>query len=476
MSETGIILSEGTFRRFDDAARAFESATPRGQNRGVFQSPIVQYLKVVAGSTNANGYPAYVQGTTDGGLTWANIGESVRVRNPDGSALEEGDYVHARFAGTNATAEGCFIVIGFGDVIQLDYVSKICVSKSSGVVTDITVERKTIRLLGVVLDDETYCTTGDEDCCPTVAVSCCAEELPRCLKVTFANGTGFWSCLDGSSIYLVFDSVTEQWVCASTTVTSCNDGADIRIYASAIVRCVAEDTLDLRLYLNYDDNASEPPDGTHPCYASGQLFFTCDDLPETWTGEVVTCNPEPDGNTIDFTLAAADCDEVPGDDGGGGGGDPGEDGCCTDTADLTMWVNGTGDFEANYGDGLTLEYDPEGIVVGLDAAGGCEALVDMFQWMGTLASASESPVFFFGCKDGVYYIGWKVGGFSGGFAAEGCFDYTSVPANHEGCSNEAFGYVAVDSHNCEGSTFAELLLTGDGETACEGTIQFTVYR
>ena len=66
-------------------------------------------------------------------------------------------------------------VIADASVIDLDYVSKVCVQQTSGgIVTGITAEHRKVRILGVVLEDETYCSE-DDDCCPDIWLDCATE-------------------------------------------------------------------------------------------------------------------------------------------------------------------------------------------------------------------------------------------------------------------------------------------------------------
>lgn len=88
---------------------------------------------------------------------------------------------------------GNSVGIDGAEVIDLDYVSKVCITRNSGVITNVTAEHRTIRLLGKLLTDETYCTTGDDDCCPVTPCNGlgCDEGItwPRQITVTI-SGTG----------------------------------------------------------------------------------------------------------------------------------------------------------------------------------------------------------------------------------------------------------------------------------------------
>ena len=488
--EKAIALTESTYDRFDEAARKTLGQN-REQTRANFQSPIIQYLKISAGSTNANGYPAFIQATTDAGVTWANqSGTSVRVRSLSNSVFEEGDDVFARFAGINASGEGCFIFVAFGGVSEIDVISKACKATLSGGIPDYTFEHQRFRAQGLPVSGGIYCTTDDEDCCPTVLVACCDVPLSRCYKLVFGGGAGYWACLDGFTLYLVYDEATGEWYSPSSDlgdtrskITQCGviahgDG----LYASARVRCVnlgdAGSALELWLEIGHVHVGDHPP-FVEVCYgtrgiadppdAESEFTLNCDltkfidDSAPTWTGQIVNCPPFAvdydidglTGGTVDFTLSEADCDDVG--DGNLTGGDPDADGCCNETRTLGYIFDGDGDFTDD-SNAVTLTYNPTYITSLVD--GGASTYDGRFQWYTTL----DGYFFFFGCKDGVAYFGYR-----GEYPRRDCLGFTAHDANY-------WYSKAADTYTCEGFDVASLTLTGTGTAGCSGDVIMSVQR
>jgi len=125
-----VILSPQTFEKHARAARLAESAPVRGQTRANFQTPTYQYLRVDTGAANDYGYPAFIQVSEDGGLTWEDQSTTpVRLRTDGDAVLAEDQYYDARFVGFSAPdtgydgGEACFKVVSGGGHPALDYIN-----------------------------------------------------------------------------------------------------------------------------------------------------------------------------------------------------------------------------------------------------------------------------------------------------------------------------------------------------------------
>lgn len=234
--------------------------------------------------------------------------------------------------------EGVAFAVEGMEEITVDYVAKVCVNKTflSGAFRDIdlTFEHKKYKTLGVPLDSETYCTTDDEDCCPTVQTDCCDEPLPRCFRITFANGTGYWACLDNYTAWMQYDDALGYWYIrelnreigtgvGNDRVVTCGVSAGTELAINGTLTC-SELGLTLNLGIVFDDGT--PP--LSSCWIQNvNILFVhpefCSTQTVTYTGQALDCGSGPPGEsagTVDVTIAAADCDDMgPVDTGGGGG-------------------------------------------------------------------------------------------------------------------------------------------------------------
>lgn len=329
-----IALKQRTYDRFDRAAKdaEFRDRTRHvGQpNRGQSRPAVIVRLRVIAGTVTAEGYPAYVQYTADG-LTWDDYDTGyVRL---SGTGLIVGQHYYGICVGLSAAGEVCYTLMSVaGDPITLDFVSNVCLQyDSGGALAGLTVEHRKAQVLGVLLTDETYCTTGDDGCCPTVTSPCCDDPLPRCYKVEFSNGTGYWACLDGYTIWLQYDEDFGTWATVNDgSVTVCDHDGDLQVTAGLL--CV-NDGLGTP-YFRFIVRVQYQPGGTGPineCYMSGdglEFYLNCEEMQEadggvdyTWTGKTINCTESLDsidgaGGTVDFSLSVADCDDVTDDTGG----------------------------------------------------------------------------------------------------------------------------------------------------------------
>lgn len=97
---------------------------------------------------------------------------------------------------------------------EMDLIDKICVTKNSGVVTDINIQRRTYLVAAVLPEpNESTCTTGDDDCCPYVTVACCPNPISKTLTASFSNGTSDCTCFDGQDFELTYNGVCPGGTC-----------------------------------------------------------------------------------------------------------------------------------------------------------------------------------------------------------------------------------------------------------------------
>lgn len=186
---------------------------------------------------------------------------------------------------------------------EMDLIDKICVTKNSGVVTDINIQRRTYLVAAYLPDPlASTCTTSDSDCCEWVTIACCPDPVKRVLTATFSDGENTCNCLDGISIEITYQGVdgfgSDYWTgalsgCDSSTMTltlSCHGEG---VWAAAITDSTFESGL-VNCPFNYHDLVS------YDCDPFSIVIALVGGLGGSF-GAIPCCGPNPSYVTVTIT-------------------------------------------------------------------------------------------------------------------------------------------------------------------------------
>lgn len=432
--------------------------------------------------------------TRPGGLTGTHTFNPLRLLGDTVLTTFPVEGLIVRAIGTTTKGvvyEGVTVSLSDIEEINLDYIAKLCVTRRSGVVTNITAEHRTIRILGKVLTDQTVCTTGDTDCCPDIWLDCATERelsvesLPSSLVLRI-RGHGDAGC---TAIDVCFPLIATNdpsikyhdhpcWVAYIDDLPGVAPGTFVTLNyypcSSPYPPVMGAGWLpaDTYFWWQWRNGGNLSPDdgycnlGTHDTGGTTLHAFASVNDTEAYAplalvsegvafgalGVASGCCDSVDGTNY-LTLEAYDTDA----DCVSGGGDPGTDGCCADASDLAMFLDSTGSFDS-LADSYTLVYDPTEID---DQLNGDAAWADQFQWYVEL---HDGTILYFGCAGGTHYVGIKAGS-----PIYDCFDTMTAHTLFK-------VQTVVAAVSCTESTYVTTALTADGGTGCVGDFNLTIYR
>ncbi len=292
----------------------------------------------------------------------------------------------------------------------LEVVTCVSVTKESGVITDVIVEKQLVSIFGELIYDP-VCELNPIDCCEeTVEISCCEEPVPKNLKACFV-GSGDCSCYSFEIPLSYLGELTPGAFSWGTLNAIGEYGyAEIEAQVTGIEPCTTS-TSSWNLLLQcltveesqvwvlsgragngciFDPITADPVlplEGSCDPFYLGPLSLQLVDSELCCQDEVF----------VSIIPLSQDCDEPapppPGD-------------CCPFTEDVFLTVLGTDDF-AGLSSVYSFVYDPTAIDTIFTAAGDYDS---RFQWYATMADGVDTPYAFFGCLDGVYYWGFAGNG------------------------------------------------------------------
>lgn len=228
--------------------------------------------------------------TRPGGLTGTHTFNPLRLLGDTVLTTFPVEGLIVRAIGT-ATKGVVYEAVAVASSTEIEYVSKVCITRSYGTIQDITVEHKTARIYGEILTDETVCTDGDDDCCPVTPCNGlgCDDGItwPRQITVTI-SGTG--QNIDGVytltwSDVVDFPTLTGPGYSLSTVCDTWYGGAPLYF----AVQCVFG-AINFSVYLDdteFNDLGVVPD--CAPLYATGTITDP-DPLPsnDCWDGTTLT--------------------------------------------------------------------------------------------------------------------------------------------------------------------------------------------
>lgn len=377
------------------------------------------------------------------------------------------------------------------EVVTLDVVTKVCVTTLSGGMPSYTFQHEKYDVLAVRRTTESYCSEGDDDCCPDIWLDCATERelsvesLPSSLVLRI-RGHGDAGC---TAIDVCFPLIATNdpsikyhdhpcWVAYIDDLPGVAPGTFVTLNyspcSSPYPPVMGDGWLpaDTYFWWQWRNGGNLSPDdgycnlGTHDTGGTTLHAFASVNDTEAYAplalvsegvafgalGVASGCCDSVDGTNY-LTLEAYDTDA----DCVSGGGDPGTDGCCADASDLAMFLDSTGSFDS-LTDSYTLVYDPTEIDSQLN---GDAAWADQFQWYVEL---HDGTILYFGCAGGTHYVGIKAGS-----PIYDCFDTMTAHTLFK-------VQTVVAAVSCTESTYVTTALTADGGTGCVGDFNLTIYR